>query len=229
MTGSIQNNAQPGLKFVEPVEPLCMLNTVPKGLTLDGVVHKYIDLNVPYMEFIGDFSFTLYIKSNLSIGCLFHYRHTGNGSGITEMKAWINQGNLFVSKIIDNGTNEEIMEAVGLVSNNAWQFVSIGIDVSNGKFDVYVQSNNFKYDNSSTPNEELVLPGTIRIGAFYDDSFQTFSGAVDCFNIFNQRVKQQDEQFVIDTCKTFWSWPHKLGDQNFCYNFIINLSSFLNI
>ncbi|CAG2246063.1 unnamed protein product [Mytilus edulis] len=133
--------------------------------------------NIPQNK---DFTFSGWFRISNPDGALFHYKSDDTTEQFLELKAVLKNSSIIFTRKLKTA-NETGSIGVTL-SPNSWNYLAFGIDINNGKMEIYhSETRILQLDNNLMNDIDIKLPGILRIGSSFDEVDPNFDGAVTCF------------------------------------------------
>ena len=183
----LSQSQQVGLQF----DTLSGTQALPIPLPYDPVSlngTNFVDLLVAMPTFGSqDFQFSFFFYIENTYAMIMHYATVlPTPSGITELKLWVANGLINVSKKYYNGNIDTGIPATQAISSNTWYHIGVTVTKSTGDVRVYLDTDLIVSLTSSTSGLNLDIPGRLRLASSFTDSRRNVRGFLTCVLAYDQ-------------------------------------------
>ncbi|VDH90403.1 Hypothetical predicted protein [Mytilus galloprovincialis] len=147
-----------------------------------------------------DYSFSMMVRPTNDTGALLHYKPDDSTQQLKELAFYISEGYIHMDRILNTGIEISPQSTELQLTINTWNYISFGIDRSNGKMIINFNDIKKQHDNSSFGNVDFVIPGILRVGGMFDQRKSNLQGRVACVAFYSD-VKEPKQSDSEPTCK----------------------------
>ncbi|CAG2218453.1 unnamed protein product [Mytilus edulis] len=141
------------------------------------------------------------VRPTNDTGALLHYKPDNSTQQLKELAFYISEGYIHMDRLLNTGIIEISPQSTELqLTINTWNYLSFGIDRSNGKMIISFNDIIKVHDNSFFGNVDFVIPGILRVGGMFDQRKSNLQGRVACV-AFYSGVKEPKQSDSEPTCK----------------------------
>ncbi|XP_063431089.1 uncharacterized protein LOC134713729 [Mytilus trossulus] len=175
---------------------------------LDGLTP--VDLVVDATIVTGkDYSFSMMVRPTNDTGTLLHYKPNDTTQQLQELVLYISGGYVYMERIL-NTVSEISDPSTWQMPMNTWNFISFGVDISNGKMFIDLNGHKIEHDNNYNGNINFVIPGILRVGGMFDQRYSKLQGRIACVAFYTDK-KDPAEGDSESFCKS-GTWTNNEPD-----------------